>query len=187
MGTQHAHLFTLTSQISDDHSDFRTPTSHPRVTPQSSDNGQLLVCEGSSPALDTPIKASITMNVLCKWGTESTVGTKDREQELGGPGGTGIMEGSDSQGGNIGVQRQVVGPGKNGWGPQARDCCSPVPPGPPVIEWPGLDEGHARAGQNLELLCMARGGNPLATLQWLKVRAEAGLETRGRARARSRP
>ncbi|XP_061030023.1 nephrin isoform X5 [Eubalaena glacialis] len=78
-----------------------------RVTPQSSDNGQLLVCEGSSPALDTPIKASITMNVL-------------------------------------------------------------FPPGPPVIEWPGLDEGHARAGQNLELLCMARGGNPLATLQWLK-------------------
>ncbi|XP_059762308.1 nephrin isoform X1 [Balaenoptera ricei] len=78
-----------------------------RVTPQSSDNGQLLVCEGSSPALDTPIKASITMNVL-------------------------------------------------------------FPPGPPVIEWPGLDEGHARAGQNLELLCVARGGNPLATLQWLK-------------------
>uniref|UniRef100_A0A4X1TIQ3 Nephrin n=1 Tax=Sus scrofa TaxID=9823 RepID=A0A4X1TIQ3_PIG len=78
-----------------------------RVTPQSSDNGQLLVCEGSSPALDTPIKVSVTMNVL-------------------------------------------------------------FPPGPPVIEWPGLDEGHVRAGQNLELLCMARGGNPPATLQWLK-------------------
>ncbi|XP_070354924.1 nephrin isoform X2 [Equus asinus] len=78
-----------------------------RVTPQSSDNGQLLVCEGSSPALDTPIKVSVTMNVL-------------------------------------------------------------FPPGPPVIEWPGLDEGHVRAGQTLELLCMARGGNPPATLQWLK-------------------
>uniref|UniRef100_A0A8D1KL83 Nephrin n=1 Tax=Sus scrofa TaxID=9823 RepID=A0A8D1KL83_PIG len=78
-----------------------------RVTPQSSDNGQLLVCEGSSPALDTPIKVSVTMNVL-------------------------------------------------------------FPPGPPVIEWPGLDEGHVRAGQNLELLCMAQGGNPPATLQWLK-------------------
>ncbi|XP_036895582.1 nephrin isoform X2 [Sturnira hondurensis] len=78
-----------------------------RVTPQSSDNGQLLVCEGSSPALDTPIKASVTMNVL-------------------------------------------------------------FPPGPPVIEWPGLDEGHVRAGQSLELQCTARGGNPPATLQWLK-------------------
>lgn len=55
------------------------------------------------------------------------------------------------------------------------DDCSPVPPGPPVIEWPGLDEGHVRAGQNLELLCMARGGNPPATLQWLKVRTEAGM------------
>ncbi|KAG8524406.1 Nephrin [Galemys pyrenaicus] len=75
-----------------------------RVTPQSSDNGQLLVCEGSSPALDVPIQVSLTMNILC----------------------------------------------------------------PPVIEWPGLDEGHVRAGQNLELLCMARGGNPPATLQWLK-------------------
>ncbi|XP_045702726.1 nephrin isoform X3 [Phyllostomus hastatus] len=78
-----------------------------RVTPQSSDNGQLLVCEGSSPALNAPIKVSVTMNVL-------------------------------------------------------------FPPGPPVIEWPGLDEGHVRAGQNLELWCMARGGNPPATLQWLK-------------------
>nr|XP_042127113.1 nephrin [Peromyscus maniculatus bairdii] len=78
-----------------------------RVTPQSSDNGQLLVCEGSSPALDAPIKASFTMNIL-------------------------------------------------------------FPPGPPVINWPGLDEGHVQAGQNLELPCMARGGNPPATLQWLK-------------------
>uniref|UniRef100_A0A8C9PNW0 Nephrin n=1 Tax=Spermophilus dauricus TaxID=99837 RepID=A0A8C9PNW0_SPEDA len=76
-----------------------------RVTPQSSDNGQLLVCEASSPALDTPIKASITMNVLS---------------------------------------------------------------GPPVIQWPGLEEGHVRAGQSLELPCTARGGNPPATLQWLK-------------------
>ncbi|XP_026235887.1 nephrin isoform X2 [Urocitellus parryii] len=78
-----------------------------RVTPQSSDNGQLLVCEASSPALDTPLKASITMNVL-------------------------------------------------------------FPPGPPVIQWPGLEEGHVRAGQSLELPCTARGGNPPATLQWLK-------------------
>lgn len=44
-----------------------------------------------------------------------------------------------------------------------------------MIEWPGLEEGHVRAGQTLELLCMARGGNPPATLQWLKVRAEAGM------------
>uniref|UniRef100_A0A2K5YY55 NPHS1 adhesion molecule, nephrin n=1 Tax=Mandrillus leucophaeus TaxID=9568 RepID=A0A2K5YY55_MANLE len=78
-----------------------------RVTPQSSDNGQLLVCEASSPALEAPIKASFTVNVL-------------------------------------------------------------FPPGPPVIEWPGLDEGHVRAGQSLELPCVAQGGNPLATLQWLK-------------------
>ncbi|KAM8775342.1 nephrin [Rhynchonycteris naso] len=78
-----------------------------RVIPQNSDNGQLLFCEGSSPALDTPIKVSVTMNVL-------------------------------------------------------------FPPDPPVIEWPSLDEGHVRAGQNLELLCVARGGNPPATLQWLK-------------------
>uniref|UniRef100_A0A8C2WB79 NPHS1 adhesion molecule, nephrin n=1 Tax=Chinchilla lanigera TaxID=34839 RepID=A0A8C2WB79_CHILA len=78
-----------------------------RVIPQSSDNGQLLVCEGSSPALVSPIKASITMNVL-------------------------------------------------------------FPPGPPIIEWPGLNEGLVRAGQNLELPCTARGGNPPATLQWLK-------------------
>ncbi|XP_039706024.1 nephrin isoform X2 [Pteropus medius] len=78
-----------------------------RVTPQSSDNGKLLVCEGSSPALDTPIKVSITMNVL-------------------------------------------------------------FPPGPPTIDWPGLEEGHVRAGQRLELLCVAQGGNPPATLQWLK-------------------
>ncbi|EDL24018.1 nephrosis 1 homolog, nephrin (human) [Mus musculus] len=78
-----------------------------RVTPQSSDNGQLLVCEGSNPALATPIKASFTMNIL-------------------------------------------------------------FPPGPPVIDWPGLNEGHVRAGENLELPCIARGGNPPATLQWLK-------------------
>ncbi|XP_073081880.1 nephrin isoform X3 [Manis javanica] len=78
-----------------------------RVTPQSSDNGHLLVCEASSPALNTPIKVSVTMNVL-------------------------------------------------------------FPPGPPVIQWPGLDEGHVRAGQSLELPCTARGGNPPATLQWLK-------------------
>ncbi|XP_006899776.1 PREDICTED: nephrin [Elephantulus edwardii] len=78
-----------------------------RVTPQSSDNGQLLVCEGSSPALEFPMKVSITMNIL-------------------------------------------------------------FPPGPPVIEWPGLDEGHVRAGQILELPCKAQGGNPPATLQWLK-------------------
>ncbi|XP_004859002.1 nephrin isoform X4 [Heterocephalus glaber] len=78
-----------------------------RVTPQSSDNGKLLICEGYSPALVSPIKASITMNVL-------------------------------------------------------------FPPGPPVIEWPGLNEGLVRAGQNLELPCTARGGNPPATLQWLK-------------------
>lgn len=56
-----------------------------------------------------------------------------------------------------------------------RGPCSPVPPGPPVIDWPGLDEGHVRAGQNLELPCMARGGNPPATLQWLKVRMEADM------------
>uniref|UniRef100_A0A2I3GI91 Nephrin n=1 Tax=Nomascus leucogenys TaxID=61853 RepID=A0A2I3GI91_NOMLE len=78
-----------------------------RVTPRSSDNRQLLVCEASSPALEAPIKASFTVNVL-------------------------------------------------------------FPPGPPVIEWPGLDEGHVRAGQSLELPCVAQGGNPLATLQWLK-------------------
>lgn len=107
MGTWDPHFFTLTPQISDDDSDSRTPTSHPRVTPQSSDNGHLLVCEASSPALNTPIKVSVTMNVL-------------------------------------------------------------FPPGPPVIQWPGLDEGHVRAGQSLELPCTARGGNPPATLQWLK-------------------
>ena len=95
--------------------DLRVPISPPRVTPQSSDNGQLLVCEGASPALDTPIKASVTMNVLCKWRTESAAG----EQEMGGLRSTGIMEGSSSQGGNMGVQRQVVGLGKNGWTPQA--------------------------------------------------------------------
>ncbi|XP_062031978.1 nephrin [Lepus europaeus] len=78
-----------------------------RVIPQSSDNGQLLVCESSSPALDTSLRASITMNVL-------------------------------------------------------------FPPGAPVIEWPGLNEGHVRAGQSLELPCMAQGGNPPAMLQWLK-------------------
>uniref|UniRef100_A0A2K6NQN9 Nephrin n=1 Tax=Rhinopithecus roxellana TaxID=61622 RepID=A0A2K6NQN9_RHIRO len=78
-----------------------------RVTPQSSDNGQLLVCEASSPALEAPIKASFTVNVL-------------------------------------------------------------FPPGPPVFEWSGLDEGHVRAGQSLELPCVAQRGNPLATLQWLK-------------------
>ncbi|XP_076787840.1 nephrin isoform X1 [Arvicanthis niloticus] len=78
-----------------------------RVIPQSSDNGQLLVCEGSHPAMDTPIKTSFTMNIL-------------------------------------------------------------FPPGPPVIDWPGLNEGHVRAGENLELPCIARGGNPPATLQWLK-------------------
>uniref|UniRef100_A0A2K6R0C6 NPHS1 adhesion molecule, nephrin n=1 Tax=Rhinopithecus roxellana TaxID=61622 RepID=A0A2K6R0C6_RHIRO len=78
-----------------------------RVTHRSSDNEQLLVCEASSPALEAPIKASFTVNVL-------------------------------------------------------------FPPGPPVFEWSGLDEGHVRAGQSLELPCVAQRGNPLATLQWLK-------------------
>lgn len=67
------------------------------------------------------------------------------------------------------------------------DCCSPVPPGPPTIDWPGLEEGHVRAGQRLELLCVAQGGNPPATLQWLKVRAEAGMGVRRKVRARSWP
>lgn len=71
--------------------------------------------------------------------------------------------------------------------PGPSDCCSPVPPGPPVIEWPGLEEGHVRAGQSLELLCMARGGNPPATLQWLKVRAETGMRVGSRADTRSWP
>lgn len=73
-----------------------------------------------------------------------------------------------------------MGPRKDGWALQAHKCCFPVPPGPPVIEWPGLDEGHVRAGQNLELLCVARGGNPPATLQWLKVRAKAGINVGGK-------
>jgi hypothetical protein len=64
-------------------------------------------------------------------------------------------------------------------------CCSIVPPGPPVIEWPGLDEGHVKAGQNLELPCVAQGGNPPATLQWLKVNAEVGVGVGGRAGDRS--
>lgn len=53
--------------------------------------------------------------------------------------------------------------------------CSAVPPGPPVIDWPGLDEGHIRAGENLEVPCTARGGNPPATLQWLKVTVDADM------------
>ncbi|XP_017721191.1 PREDICTED: nephrin-like [Rhinopithecus bieti] len=43
-----------------------------RVTHRSSDNEQLLVCEASSPALEAPIKASFTVNVLCKWRTGPT-------------------------------------------------------------------------------------------------------------------
>lgn len=97
MGTWDPHLFTLTPQISDDDSDSRTPTSHPRVTPQSSDNGQLLVCEGSSPAMDTPIRVSVTMNVLCKWGTESAVGMGDGKQELGVLGGLWKVQGSQGE------------------------------------------------------------------------------------------
>lgn len=61
--------------------------------------------------------------------------------------------------------------------------CSPVPPGPPLIQWPGLEEGHVRAGQSLELLCTARGGNPPATLQWLKVRAKASMGGSGEVRS----
>lgn len=56
-----------------------------------------------------------------------------------------------------------------------------------MIDWPGLEEGHVRAGQRLELLCVAQGGNPPATLQWLKVRAEAGMGVRRKVRARSWP
>lgn len=166
MGTWDPHFFTLTPQISDDDSDSRTPTSHPRVTPQSSDNGHLLVCEASSPALNTPIKVSVTMNVLCKWGAESA--------GIGLPGGAQgkVQALRDKHGGS----EAVVGPGKSGCPPgPLSDCCFSVPPGPPVIQWPGLDEGHVRAGQSLELPCTARGGNPPATLQWLKVRAEAGM------------
>uniref|UniRef100_A0A4X2MAG2 NPHS1 adhesion molecule, nephrin n=1 Tax=Vombatus ursinus TaxID=29139 RepID=A0A4X2MAG2_VOMUR len=82
-------------------------SSLPRVTPKSSDNGKLFLCEVINPAMKTSLKASFTMNIL-------------------------------------------------------------FPPGPPIIEWPGQLEGRAKAGQNLELLCVSRGGNPLATLQWLK-------------------
>lgn len=85
--------------------DLKVPISPPRVTPQSSDNGQLLVCEGSSPALDTPIKASVTMNVLCKWRTELAAG----EQEVGGPRSTGIMEGSSSKGETWGFRGRLWG------------------------------------------------------------------------------
>lgn len=174
MGTWDPHLFTLTPQISDDDSDSRTPTSHPRVTPQSSDNGQLLVCEGSSPAMDTPIRVSVTMNVLCKWGTESAVGMGDGKQELGVLGGLWKVQVlKEKHGGSkagCGAWKEWMGsPGP------LSDCCFPVPPGPPIIEWPGLAEGHVRAGQSLELLCVARGGNPPAILQWLKVRAEADI------------
>ncbi|XP_074074964.1 nephrin isoform X2 [Macrotis lagotis] len=42
------------------------------------------------------------------------------------------------------------------------------PPGPPIIKWPGQLEGKAKAGQDLKLPCISQGGNPLATLQWLK-------------------
>lgn len=39
----------------------------------------------------------------------------------------------------------------------------------------------------MELLCVAQGGNPPATLQWLKVRAEAGMRVRRKVKARSWP
>nr|XP_020832602.1 nephrin isoform X2 [Phascolarctos cinereus] len=89
------------------HEKFVTTEATVRVTPKSSDNGKLFICEAINPAMKTSLKASFTMNVL-------------------------------------------------------------FPPGPPIIEWPGQLEGSAKAGQDLELLCMSRGGNPLATLQWLK-------------------
>lgn len=93
------------------------------MTPQSSDNGQLLVCEGSSPALDTPIKVSVTMNVLCKWETESAVGTGNGERESGSLGGAQglwkIQTIKEKLGGGGAVQKQVEKPGKNGWAPQA--------------------------------------------------------------------
>ncbi|XP_038622795.1 nephrin isoform X3 [Tachyglossus aculeatus] len=40
------------------------------------------------------------------------------------------------------------------------------PPEPPTIEWTG--ELRGKAGETLELPCVARGGNPLAALQWFK-------------------
>lgn len=69
--------------------------------------------------MDTPIKVSVTMNVLCKWETKWAVGTGDREQELGVLGVHRDYERFWFSKRNIRVQRQTVEPRKNGWAPQA--------------------------------------------------------------------
>lgn len=46
-----------------------------------------------------------------------------------------------------------------------------VPPQPPVIV--GLEREEVKAGRVLVLECVSRGGNPLATLHWTKVKSPA--------------
>uniref|UniRef100_H3AR28 NPHS1 adhesion molecule, nephrin n=1 Tax=Latimeria chalumnae TaxID=7897 RepID=H3AR28_LATCH len=76
-----------------------------RITPESSDNGNQVACAVLNPAVDMPIVAGFTVNVL-------------------------------------------------------------FPPQPPRIE--GYSHSPVKAGETLKLICVCVGGNPLATLQWLK-------------------
>ncbi len=50
-------------------------------------------------------------------------------------------------------------------------CFLAVPPQPPVIM--GLERDEVKAGRVLVLECVSLGGNPLATLQWTKVKSPA--------------
>nr|XP_014345801.1 PREDICTED: nephrin [Latimeria chalumnae] len=76
-----------------------------KITPESSDNGNQVACAVLNPAVDMPIVAGFTVNVL-------------------------------------------------------------FPPQPPRIE--GYSHSPVKAGETLKLICVCVGGNPLATLQWLK-------------------
>lgn len=67
--------------------------------------------------MDIPIKVSITMNVLCKWGTEWIMGTGDREQELEVLGAYMDYEWFWLSKRNMRVQTGELG--KSGWAPQA--------------------------------------------------------------------
>uniref|UniRef100_UPI00398EBCB7 nephrin n=1 Tax=Pristiophorus japonicus TaxID=55135 RepID=UPI00398EBCB7 len=76
-----------------------------RIIPQSSDNGNEMLCGASNVALTQPRTSGFTMNVL-------------------------------------------------------------FPPQMPRVE--GYDRHQVKAGETLQLVCSSSGGNPLATLQWLK-------------------
>ncbi len=136
-------------------------TSRITVRAQADDNDADYSCEARHPALIAPKRTSVTFNVLCK--TSESISTILQR----------IYKWNRV---SLGLHSVVI----IGW--TILLCVEPTdPPGPPEIL--GYTEGETvRMGQEVNLVCVSRGGNPLAQIVWFKndVRVDFSFVTSGR-------